>query len=346
MADRISTLDDGYQTGDLSIFPQAIDDKRLLYEATNNAKTKLVHSVTYNSKIIFVDDTSSFPTNGQIRIYDDSGRSLEYELVAYELKTANSFQQLKRGFAGSKQNSWSPGTIYVTNAVGAEHENAPKDAVINIENDLGITVDPDPESLNGILMAQEVRFLSPKPLFRAYPTDGPPPMSVRFQNFTTGHIIRYLWDFGDGGTSLEKHPTHTYIAEGQYTVKLNVITSTGGQGIVTKTNYINVNADDSVPFFYVDSVSNPYSIQTAAQMTANSDPTSPKEFLFVDQSDGDIVQRNWIFGDGVQVTEDDPDIHTVKHTFALPGSYVVTLLVIFLNGRLKKIELPNSLVVL
>ena len=30
----------------------------------------------------------------------------------------------------------------------------------------------------------------------------------------------WAWDFGDGGTSTEKNPTHTYAAVGKYTVKL------------------------------------------------------------------------------------------------------------------------------
>ena len=223
----------------------------------------------------------------------------------------------------------------------AEHHNAIKDAILNIEVDLGLKENPEPESLNGILKKQEIRFLAPKPLFRAYPIKGPPQLKVRFQNFTTGHIARFLWDFGDGGTSLEKSPIHTYVAEGTYTVKLNVVTTTGAQGIATKVGYITVSQEESPPFFYVDSIDNPYSVQTATEQSVD-----PKEFVFVDQTDGDIVQRNWIFGDGETYTQEDPDIHTVNHIYSLPGSYVVTELIQFSNGRLKKCQLPEPLVVL
>lgn len=347
MADRISSLDSGYQTGDLSIFPEAIDDKGLLYTATNNSKVKLKHTLTYNGKVVIVEpSTEGFPDTGIIRVGPDTGVAGQFELIFYNKKTSNTFQDLKRGFGGSKQNSWTTKGIYVTNSVVADHHNAPKDAIINIENDLGTKDTPGPESLNGILKSQEIRFLSPKPLFRAFPTKGPGPMMVRFQNFTTGHTIRYLWDFGDGATSLEKSPTHTYLSEGKYTVKLNIITSTGAQGVQTKKDYIEVNQDESLPFFYVDSVSQPYSIKTAAQLTAGGTPTQPKTFLFVDQTDGDIVQRNWVFGDGNQLAQEDPDIHTATHTFTEPGEYIVTLLIIFSNRRLKKVELPEPLVVL
>lgn len=341
MTDRISSLDAGYRTGDLSLFPLALDDKETLFEATNNSAITLKQALTYNGKIIVVEDTSSFPEKGELRIGPMPGEAGEYELIYYNKKTSNTFQELRRGYAGSSINYWPAKTSWVTNSVVAEHHNAIKDAILNIEVDLGLKENPEPESLNGILKKQEIRFLAPKPLFRAFPIKGPPQLKVRFQNFTTGHIARFLWDFGDGGTSLEKSPIHTYVAEGTYTVKLNVVTTTGAQGIATKVGYITVNQEESPPFFYVDSIDNPYSVQTATTQSVD-----PKEFVFVDQTDGDIVQRNWIFGDGETYTQEDPDIHTVNHIYSLPGSYIVTELIQFSNGRLKKCQLPEPLVVL
>lgn len=341
MADRISSLDAGYRTGDLSLFPLALDDKEVLFEATNNSAITLKQALTYNGKIIVVEDTSSFPDNGELRVGPMPGEAGEYELIYYNKKTSNTFQELRRGFAGSSINYWPAKTTWVSNSVVAEHHNAIKDAIMNIEVDLGLKENPEPVSLNGILKKQEIRFLAPKPLFRAFPIKGPPQLKVRFQNFTTGHIARFLWDFGDGGTSVEKSPIHTYVAEGIYTVKLNVVTTTGAQGIATKVGYITVSQEESPPFFYVDSIDSPYSVQTATEESVD-----PKEFVFVDQTDGDIVQRNWIFGDGETYTQEDPDIHTVNHIYSLPGSYIVTELIQFSNGRLKKCQLPEPLVVL
>ncbi|CAE7860325.1 colH [Symbiodinium microadriaticum] len=316
--------------GDLSLFPEALDDQDSLYEAKNNAETTLRQTVTYNSKIIVVEDASGFPDKGQIRIGPPPGVPGSAELVYYDKKTSNTFQDLKRGFAGSRRNYWPARTTFVTSAVKADHHNSVKDALINMEVDLGVEEFPTDESLNGILKFQEVRFLAPKPLFRASQIKGPPPHKVTFQNFTTGHIARYLWDFGDGGTSLEKSPQHTYLTEGNYSVKLNVITSTGAQGIATKVDYIVVDANEASPFFYVDDASDPYSVATATEMMVD-----PKEFRFVDQTDGEIVQRNWLFGDGESYTEEDPDVHEIGHIYQEPGEYTVTLLDIFANGRLK-----------
>ena len=50
--------------------------------------------------------------------------------------------------------------------------------------------------------------------------------TVAFEN-NSNDAISYLWDFGDGNTSTEENPTHTYDADGQYTV---VLTGTNADG--------------------------------------------------------------------------------------------------------------------
>ena len=47
--------------------------------------------------------------------------------------------------------------------------------------------------------------------------------AVNFTNLTTGGggtIIGYLWDFGDGTTSTDENPSHSYLSPGGYTVSL------------------------------------------------------------------------------------------------------------------------------
>ena len=44
---------------------------------------------------------------------------------------------------------------------------------------------------------------------------------------TVDAITSYLWDFGDGGTSILPAPTYTYNVQGTYTVKLFITTSSG-----------------------------------------------------------------------------------------------------------------------
>lgn len=343
MVDRISSLDVDYVTGALSVYPAAIDNKDILVEVKNNAETILMQTLSYNSKIIVAENTSLFPNTGLLRIGPPAGESGNAELIYYGKKTSNTFQMLKRAYAGSRQDSWKKGS-HITNAVMAEAHNSIKDAILNIETNLGVKQEPDENSLNGILKNQEIRFLSPKPLFRAYPKKGPSPLNVRFQNFTTGDLIRYYWEFGDGTVSTEESPTHIYSNEGKYSVKLTITTSTGGTGVVTKTDYITVDDNLTTPFFYVQGTPTRYSVQTASLLSL-----SPTEFLFVDQTDGDIVQRTWIFGDGEKLTVNDPNVHTASHIYTKPSSssgYDVSLLVVLANNQSLRINLPDNLVVL
>jgi len=45
---------------------------------------------------------------------------------------------------------------------------------------------------------------------------------IQFTDLSTGNVTSWLWDFGDGETSTEQNPTHTYAASGSYTVSLTV----------------------------------------------------------------------------------------------------------------------------
>ena len=51
----------------------------------------------------------------------------------------------------------------------------------------------------------------------------------------------WQWDFGDGQTSFDQHPNHTYTAYGTYTVKLKAWSSNCGADSVTRTAYITIN---------------------------------------------------------------------------------------------------------
>jgi PKD repeat protein len=58
--------------------------------------------------------------------------------------------------------------------------------------------------------------------------------TVRFTD-NTSEATSWLWDFGDGTTSTERNPSHTYNAQGDYTVTLTVRTIAGCQGIASKS---------------------------------------------------------------------------------------------------------------
>jgi PKD repeat protein len=73
---------------------------------------------------------------------------------------------------------------------------------------------------------------------------------VNFQNLST-NASSYLWDFGDGSSSSEKSPIHSYSAIGQYQVKLTV---KGSSGISTQQKFVTVFMSKGKVVFWVSSM--------------------------------------------------------------------------------------------
>lgn len=76
--------------------------------------------------------------------------------------------------------------------------------------------------------------------FSASPTSGYVPLTVKFTDQSTEKPVKWNWDFGDGTSSIKQNPTHTYVSDGTYTVKLTVKNKTGSDTF-TYYDYIIVN---------------------------------------------------------------------------------------------------------
>ncbi|MCQ1537457.1 PKD domain-containing protein [Methanocalculus taiwanensis] len=75
--------------------------------------------------------------------------------------------------------------------------------------------------------------------FTANVTTGYAPLTVRFNDTSTGDPTSWLWQFGDGTTSGEQHPVKTFMTNGTYTVSLTA-GNVGGTNTTVKENYIMV----------------------------------------------------------------------------------------------------------
>jgi len=69
---------------------------------------------------------------------------------------------------------------------------------------------------------------SMKVVFTANETNGSAPLTVAFTSACEGDPISYYWNFGDGATSGEKDPVHTYTVPGTYSVTLKIMNETSG----------------------------------------------------------------------------------------------------------------------
>ncbi len=146
------------------------------------------------------------------------------------------------------------------------------------------------------------------------PNAGCTPFTLDFTNNTTPFTDQYTieWDFGDGNTSTEENPTHTYTTPDMYDVTVTIGSPTGCQVAQTFTDAVFVQAGPATNFNFV----------------FDSCAYEPAQYL--DQTvagDGNLTNWNWDFGDGNTSTEQNP-----LHAFDDPGSYDVSLTVLDDNG--------------
>ncbi|MBK8025999.1 MAG: PKD domain-containing protein [Chloroflexi bacterium] len=146
----------------------------------------------------------------------------------------------------------------------------------------------------------------PRPIaaFTQDVTTGNFPLTVRFFNQSTGSISSLAWNFGDGSTSAEANPVHTFGSPGLYTVQLTVA-GPGGTSNVSRQ-------------ISVTSPSAPVAGFTQDRLGG----VAPLTVQFTDQSTGTINSYFWNFSDGQSSIERNP-----LHVFTTPGTYNVILTV-------------------
>ena len=153
---------------------------------------------------------------------------------------------------------------------------------------------------------------APRAAFIATPESGNAPLTVQFTDQTTGTVSSYFWNFGDGQTSAQRSPSHTFQNVGTYTVFLTV---SGPGGVSIASRQITVQSPQ-IPPPQAGFAFNPVS------------GIAPLSVQFLNRSSGNISSYSWNFGDGSLSTEQDP-----THVFTHPGNYTVTLIVTGPGGQ-------------
>ena len=80
----------------------------------------------------------------------------------------------------------------------------------------------------------------PVPDFTSDEQGGAAPLSVQFEDLSTGEPVLWFWEFGDGSVSTVQNPSHIYESTGVYSVSLEVTTSFGCNDEIVKEDYIDV----------------------------------------------------------------------------------------------------------
>jgi len=125
-------------------------------------------------------------------------------------------------------------------------------------------------------------------------------------------IVVWNWDFGDGSTSAQQNPGHTYSSAGSYTITLNIVTQKGCRDSTT-----------SVVTVYPLPVAN-YSDSVKG--------CAPQDYTFKDLSvvnGGTITSWQWSFPGGTPSTstQSNPTVH-----WGTPGAYNAQLIVTSNHG--------------
>lgn len=112
----------------------------------------------------------------------------------------------------------------------------------------------------------------------------------------------YLWDFGDGQTSTEQNPSHTYGSVGTWNVTLTASNASSSDQITKQVSTTLEPPTAAFGFSFSALDSNRLRID------------------FQDQSNGVIDAWEWFFGDGGTSTQQNP-----SHLYAEPDTYTVSL---------------------
>jgi len=147
------------------------------------------------------------------------------------------------------------------------------------------------------------------------------PFGVQFTDLTA-NAVSWLWNFGDGNTSTQQNPSHTYNSFGNYTVSLTISTADGCGNTLSKDTYIqvqpvsialNVPAGGCVPFVY-----------------------TPRATI---QTVDSVISYQWDLGEpGAVFNVQNPP----PYTYTTPGSYTISLTVTTASGCTQTATVPGG----
>ncbi len=153
-------------------------------------------------------------------------------------------------------------------------------------------------------LTKYIKAYKPAIAFEASQFTGCKPMTVEFTNNTISDttITEWLWNFGDGKTSILENPVNIYDEFGLYNVSLKAKNLIGCESILEKKDYIE-------------------SLRPSPDFTTNDQTTCEGiEISFSALTEENITSYLWSFGDGTTSTLPSP-----KHTYISTGDFDVSL---------------------
>ncbi len=145
--------------------------------------------------------------------------------------------------------------------------------------------------------------------------------------------VSYLWDFGDGSTSIKANPKHTYLNDGVYSVQLTVTDINSGKNVTNEVKRaVEILPLPNADFSY---------FEVAEKHDANKLKYPYTTFVVKDKN---LESYTWNFGNGQTATLANPKI-----IFDKKGAFKTTLIVkntygcINSNSKMVAIDYPFNL---
>jgi PKD repeat protein len=144
--------------------------------------------------------------------------------------------------------------------------------------------------------------------------------SLFFVDASTGDILEWNWDFGDGSTSNLQNPQHHYDSAGYYLVRLHIVTpdceSTYNRTVIAGNPEDTSEISCQANFQY-------YPLDNDSINFMDSIVPDWQTIQFQDVSIGDVQEWSWDFGDG-----NTSNLQNPRHSYDSTGTYPVVLSIV------------------
>lgn len=154
---------------------------------------------------------------------------------------------------------------------------------------------------------------APNPDFSIVPVSSGNALTLSFfdesiPSLPTSEIDRWLWKFGDGSSSSEQNPVHTYLSDGPYEITLQVFDEIGNCASRTKT---------------VETTSSDFFADFSVVAASGGNPLAVEFIDLSSTSKSDDITWLWDFGDGTMSEDQNP-----VHEYLSEGTYTVSLSIV------------------
>ena len=162
-------------------------------------------------------------------------------LTNFTLTFGDAYACINDTLAADSSSLWTGGSIYVCDAAVSGPIWYPGDTIWHTYDSLGwylFYLTQDKAGCEMTISGKVINNKAPTAMFSAFNTTGCHPLTVYFSNQSCGGFS-YLWDFGDGDTSLAENPVHTFnnisnSIDSVYIIKLVITDSLGFKDSITQ----------------------------------------------------------------------------------------------------------------